>query len=271
MCQSAPSYLPKVLDKIVSQPYCQLKEGTFLFERLKSAVCHAPVSSLEYLFYEYRITDKMDLSDISDLFQKLSPQCYLSFVMFINNLCPGKLMFMEEKIRELLTCPLEHVLETGQIPLTGQNRIMQALIKLKKSTFIEEVSGLDFPIPFDPCEVINHIDYYLKESDILADLPEFMTVYFSPEQVNPIAFQVESHKLNPFGKKFIEKLLNEERQNMIKNSLKTFISSYPVKLYTKQAFAIYVTLGKAIPWAEHPFILRLIINSYWEHKVHGTT
>lgn len=268
MCQPDPYYIGKVVDGIINQPSEYFMENDFLFEKIKLIIRQIPVSSLVYLFDKYRITEKLPPAEVTRIFQKLSPYCYLSFAMFVNNLCAGKLMFMEKDIRRVLITSLEFALESHQIPLTGQNRVMQALLRLRNSTLPEEIQELKLTIPFDPGEVLSNIDCFLKNADALADLPEFSSIYFSKEQIRPIGSQLENHRLNPFGKKYIQQLVNNdtEIQKIIKRQLIKFINLYPFRFYTKQAFAVYITLGKTIPWENHPFIIRLIANSYWEQK-----
>lgn len=261
MCQHRSVPISKIMDSIISQRPEVFNEGNMLVERLKTRIRQAPVTSLEYLFHQYRVTDKLTVQELTNLFHCISPECYLSYVMFINSLCPGKLMLLETDVKNLLVSSLEFALENCSVPLTGQNRIMQALVRLRQTGLPEEIQNLNLALTFDPCEVINNLDYYLKDADILADLPEFAEIYFPAEKVQPIALQLENYRLNPFGKNYIARLMDANQQETIKNQLEHFIKNFPVKQYTKQAFAVLMTLGRLIPWESHPFILRLVANS----------
>ncbi|MGI6066095.1 MAG: hypothetical protein ACOYI2_06340 [Bacillota bacterium] len=267
MCQYRSVPISQIMDNIISQRPEVFNKGNMLLERLKARIRQAPVTSLEYLFYQYRVTDKLTDQELTNLFHRIAPECYLSYVMFINSLCPGKLMLLETQVKNLLVSSLESALENCSVPLTGQNRIMQALVRLRQTGLPEEIQNLNLTLTFDPCEVINNLDYYLQDADTLADLPEFAEIYFPPEKIHPIALQLENYRLNPFGKKYIAHLIDTKVQETIKKTLEHFIENFPVKQCTKQAFAVLMTLGRLIPWEKHPFILRLVANSYWEQKV----
>jgi len=91
-----------------------------MFERLKSVIRQNPLASLEYLFWQYRITDKTNLLQVKRLFQELPSDCYLSYVLFINNLCPGKLVALEKNISDILISSLEYAVENCKIRRISQ-------------------------------------------------------------------------------------------------------------------------------------------------------
>lgn len=268
MCQVFnQDQLHKLLDGLVVQPEKYIIPNKFLYERLKSIIRRHPHASLEYIFYQYQLNKKIHYTELLALFQKLSSECYISYVMFINNLCPGKIFFLSDEVRRVLTSSLEHIIESNKVPITGQNRIMQALYRMKQSRLTKEMLDIRFSLSFPASEVLDNIDYFLNCADTIADLPEFVEIYFPEEDIMPLGPQLENYKLNPFGLKYIKHLITTDKKQQIRKKIKHFIQVYPVEFYAKQAFAVYITLGTSIPWDQHPFFLRIVANSYWEAKI----
>jgi hypothetical protein len=123
---------------------------------------------------------------------------------------------------------------------------------------------------FNSEEIVENITTYLKDSEILADLACFSKIYFSKQELAPIENQLQTKSFNKFTQQFINnKLLTPTKKEMILNKLQEFIAEYPLRNQAKQAYAIYLTLGKSIPWKKHPFIKRLLINSHLETRVNN--
>ncbi|HWJ03337.1 MAG TPA: hypothetical protein VNU93_06620 [Verrucomicrobiae bacterium] len=156
------------------------------------------------------------------------------------------------------------------LPTQEKAALAQVLGRLRVITnehkIVGKSSGPD--LPFLPQEVAWNLPMYLKPASILADYPEFKHMYFLSSEILPLAFDLENYKLSPRGEQYLESLLHETRQEAFKANLLNFAQNFPLVLQAKWAYAVYISLARG-GWCQHPFVRRLLANSYWEAKATG--
>jgi hypothetical protein len=123
-------------------------------------------------------------------------------------------------------------------------------------------------LPFLPHEVAWNLAMYLTPAAKLADYPQFTHVHFLPTELIPLAFDLENYKLSPFNERYLETLLHDTRKSAIKACLLNFAQTFPLVLQGKWAYAVYLSLDHG-EWCKHPFVRRLLANSYWEARLNG--
>ncbi|MDA8441599.1 MAG: hypothetical protein M0Z55_04410 [Peptococcaceae bacterium] len=147
------------------------------------------------------------------------------------------------------------------------NQVLARLRSVASAAKINIHSG-DLNLPFLPQEVAWNLTLYFTPSVILADYPEFKHLYFLPAELIPLALELENYKLSPRSNLYLKKLLHATRKSAIETSLLNFAQTFPLILHAKWAYAIYLSLAQGEVSA-HPFVLRLLTNSYWEAKAAG--
>ncbi|MDH7576353.1 MAG: hypothetical protein QHH75_00755 [Bacillota bacterium] len=115
--------------------------------------------------------------------------------------------------------------------------------------------------------MIANLPFYLEKADLLAELPQFSSIYFTTDELSCFLNSLQSYRLTQENEASLEKLLSAPRKKQILNELFHFTRTFPLIRNAKQAFAIYISLGEIIPWTRHPFMRRLLAVSYQEAKV----
>lgn len=93
-------------------------------------------------------------------------------------------------------------------------------------------------------------------------------MYFLPSEILPLAFDLENYQLTPRGERYFNDLLHETRRSAFRINLLNFAQTFPLILQAKWAYAVYISLEKN-EWGKHPFVRRLLANSYWEARACG--
>ncbi len=126
-------------------------------------------------------------------------------------------------------------------------------------------------LPFRPEDVLVNLSSYLKKADVLAELPQFLPVIFTTDELKCFKTLLSTYHFTEDDEIVLEKLLVTARKKHILQTLKHFVLTYPIEDYTKKAFAIYISLGEIVPWAKHSFVRRLLVVSYQESRVLAIT
>ncbi len=162
---------------------------------------------------------------------------------------------------------LDHVHKLPPAKAAQLDRILRQLRSVSASRIIPRELN-DLNLPFLPHEVAWNLAMYLTPAQKLADYPQFSHVYFLPIELVPLAFDLENYNLSPFNENYLETLLHSTRKGAIKACLLNFAQTFPLVLQAKWAYAVYLSLDQG-QWSKHPFIRRLLANSYWEARLKG--
>lgn len=237
--------------------------------RFRQLVNKYPQLVLDALFFDcYQLIP--GLSRFSQLRSFLAPQAsyiYPGIFFYVKNLHPLKgsdgcdrHSLIVREARNLCREIVIMVLRDTSVPLGKRKQLHQALYSLKVAP--EELDN----VLIDDHEVLANIHQYLDKADLLAELPQFQSVYFTSDEL--IAFHThQPYQFSPDFELQLEKLLSPLRKRNILQILQQFIRSYPLPFLANQAFAVYISLGEVIPWHQHSFIKRLLIVSYQELMV----
>ncbi len=236
-----------------------------------------PVKVLETLFFQYYWRQEaVSHSTLKAFLLKTAPYIYPAIIKFSislersyvlasleRNFFTEQIRFISQ-VRNMIREPLE-ILCVDKHPGTAKAR---HVLKIMKHTdnMVQQLRD-NLRIPFEFVHVFEDIEHHLKEANQIADLQCFKCAYFDYEQLKHHAMDLEKNHLSPFFISYLEQLLTPAKKEQIKQVLKYLIEYHQIPQQGKQAFALYMTLGDHTPWQKHPFILRLVYNSYWYNKV----
>jgi len=236
-----------------------------------------PVKVLETLFFQYYWRQEAVChSTLKSFLIKTAPTIYPAMIKFSINLersyvlaCLEKNFFTQQirfisQVRNMIREPLERLCADNH-PSTA--KVRHVLKNMKHTDNMVQQLRENLRIPFEFVHVFEDIEHHLIEADQIADLQCFKCAYFDYEQLKHHAMDLEKNHLTPFFISYLEQLLTPAKKEQIKQVLKYLIEHYQIKQQGKQAFALYLTLDDHTPWQKNPFILRLVYNSYWHHKV----
>lgn len=125
--------------------------------------------------------------------------------------------------------------------------------------------------PFSIDYIQENLAKFLEDAEVLADLPESQTVFFSPEEIKPLSADLQRYCLPPLSRRYVQNLFYPERREAILSILAYIAKNYPILGTCRQAYAIMLSLEKENLWCNNPFCLRLIANRYWDYQVSQTT
>ncbi|KXS43803.1 MAG: hypothetical protein AWU54_915 [Candidatus Frackibacter sp. T328-2] len=271
-----------IFDSLYNQPMNEIEENNFYLLKLEKLIKNNPKETLNYLFFNYYYPRRKDLNleKFERILRLVIDRTYLQVINYINYLEEPYKNALEnfdqyqllckfiKKIRSKLRRLLEEMLYDEETPRAVKGVIKNGIYKMAKFDAYAKRKLQTAEHEFDSEEIVNNITEYLQDSEALADLAYFSQLYFSQSKIKPIENQLQTKSLNKFTQQFLKKqLLNPHKKEKILNRLKKFIDEYPLREQAKQAYAIYLTLGKSIPWEKHPFIKRLLINSHLEARV----
>ena len=120
---------------------------------------------------------------------------------------------------------------------------------------------------FPPLEIQEHLVQFLHMSDILADLPEFEVVSFSPAEISPLALDLTRFRLTPHSRRYIQNLFHPVRREAILSVLAHIAKLYPLIPTCRKAYALMLSLDNPDNWGRHPFCLRLVANRFWDYRL----
>lgn len=151
--------------------------------------------------------------------------------------------------------------------LRSLNHVLQQLRQLaaKKSL---PVDSTELNLPFLAQEVAWNLSLYIEAAPVLADYPEFRHMYFLPSELIPLCFDLENYKLSTDSEGYLQTLLHDTRKSAFRANLLNFAQTFPLILQSKWAYALYISLEQA-EWHKHPFVRRILANSYWEARADG--
>ena len=181
----------------------------------------------------------------------------------------GQLLFSLLPQWEYLACDgnvalgkLIRLLENSRIsPILHEDKILRSnLIRLR---ILAETSG---HFPFSPLSIQENLTDFLTDSEILADLPLLEVIYFSAEEILPLAGELEQYKLSPLSRRYVQNLFHAERREAILTTLAYLSKNYPLLGTSRQAYALMLSLDDIDQWSQHLFCLRLLANRFWEYR-----
>lgn len=181
----------------------------------------------------------------------------------------GQLLFSLLPQWEYLACDgnealgkLIRLLENCRIsPIFHEDKILRSnLIRLR---ILAETSG---HFPFSPVSIQENLTDFLANLEVLADLPLLEVIYFSAEEILPLASELEQYKLSLLSRRYVQNLFHAERREAILTALAYLSKNYPLLETSRQAYAIMLSLDDIDRWSEHPFCLRLLANRFWEYR-----
>lgn len=248
------------------------QERQWLSARFRQMVNNQPQAILDALFFNcYQETPS--LSRFSQLRHFLVPHAsyiYPGVASYAKHLqsspvtsedCIRQVLILREArflCREIVTL----VLSDAVIPFTRRKVLHQSLQWLK--VVPESLANSHI----DQDEVLANIHRYLSRSDLLAELPQFQAIYFTGDELSHLS-GLQIYRSTPDLESQLERVLIPLRKRDILKVLQQFIQTCPLPLHTKQAFAVYISLGEVIPWHRHSFIKRLLAVSFQEAKVYA--
>ena len=273
-----------ILTSIYNEPFSQLEDNNFYLLRFEQLIKNDPQATFNHLFFSYYYPrrQKLKLEKFEKILRLLIDDIYLQVISYLNYLQEPYQKALEnlaqyqelcnfiKNLRGKLRRLLEEMLRDNRTPRAVKGVVKNGLHKaVKVDTYAQrklETADRDF----DGEEVAANLDTYLENSQALADLAYFNNLYFTKQELAPIQNQLKNKSFNQFTEEFLKKeLLTANKKEKISNKLKEFIDEYPLYKLVKQAYAIYLTLGKVIPWEKHPFIKRLVFNSHLEAKLNS--
>lgn len=151
-------------------------------------------------------------------------------------------------------------------PLLTEDAMLRPV--LQRIRILASTPGL---FPFSADYIQENLPRFLDSAEVLADLPELQTVYFSPEEINPLSQDLSRYRISPLSRRYIQNLLHPERREAILSVLANIAKNYPLLGTCRQAYAVILTLEKPELWSQNPFCLRLIANRYWEQQATETS
>ncbi|SJZ93339.1 hypothetical protein [Selenihalanaerobacter shriftii] len=271
-----------IFDSLYNQPLSELQENNFHLLKFEQLLKKKPKETLNYLFFSYYYPQRNELKieKIENILRLIIDKTYLQIISYMNYLEEPYKTALEnfdqyqdlcnfvKRIRSKLRRLIEELLWDEDLPRAVKGVIKNGIYKIAKFDAYAKRKLETAESEFDSEEIVENITTYLKDSEVLADLAYFKELYFSPNQLTPIKSQLQLRSFNEFAYKFLkEELLTPSIKEKIIDQLNKFINEYPLRDQAKQAYAIYLTLGKAIPWEKHPFIRRIVVNSHLEAKV----
>ncbi|MDW7674281.1 MAG: hypothetical protein SCK28_07095 [Bacillota bacterium] len=250
----------------------------FSTNRLKQQLARFPKEAFAELLLNYYAADqKVNGYLLEKRLFPLAKDIYLGLIIFIDIFEQVYLTENKEKskvdqglpyLRRFCRAMLLTAMKEEDLPLTGRKRIETALKRMIINDHLVHQLKLMKELPFDGQEVLLKLKNYLQDADVIADLPDFSQSYFSKEEIEPIWHDLENWTLNKFSRKYITSLLSDKKKQQIRRNLQQVIYKHPVISQAKQAYAIYLTLDMTgYDWVDHPFIRRIIGNSFLESKV----
>lgn len=146
-------------------------------------------------------------------------------------------------------------------PIRHEDQFIRSnLLRLR---ILAETSG---PFPFSPLSIRENLLTFLSGSEVLADLPQFEVISFSPAEITPLASELERYKLSPISRRYVQNLFYRERREAILSVLAYLTKNYPLLGTCRQAYAVMLSLDEIDKWNRHPFCLRLLANRFWEYR-----
>ncbi|MBO8169820.1 MAG: hypothetical protein H0Z35_11645 [Thermoanaerobacteraceae bacterium] len=256
------------------------KTSNFALYRFYHLVEQHPVQVLEVLFFQYYWRNQaVDYLTLKRFLKKHAPAIYPAILKFTVHLERSYLLACLDKkffsVQVRFLGQLRHLIKDILTNLQGRSyvnttKIAVTLRNMKHTDDMVLQLKENVKVPFECVLVLENMEPYLRNADSLADLPQFRCVYFAFNDLKNFAMQIENNNWSPFLYKHLEQLLTAEKREQIRQVLKHLIENHTVPGQVKQAFVLYMTLPDDIPWHKHPFIKRLVYNSYWYGKVHNT-
>lgn len=155
----------------------------------------------------------------------------------------------------------------AQKPLNFSNNEKMIQANLLRIRILASTPGV---ISFPMLEIQEHLFQFLKSADTLADLPEFNAVSFSEHEINPLSADLTRFRLTPHSRRYIQNLFHSERREAILSILAHIAKNYPLLSFSRQAYALMLSLDNPDIWGNHPFCVRLIANRFWDTKLKKT-
>jgi len=165
---------------------------------------------------------------------------------------------------EVLAALIQFMAGKSHIFIKNEKMIQANLLRIR---ILASTPGI---ISFPALEIQEHLVQFLRESDILADLPELEVVSFSENEIKPLSSDLTRFRLTPHSRRYIQNLFHSERREAILSVLAHITKNYPLISTCRQAYALMLSLDNPDIWGNHPFCVRLIANRFWDSKLTET-
>ncbi|HHW42002.1 MAG TPA: hypothetical protein GXX19_12825 [Syntrophomonadaceae bacterium] len=248
---------------------------TFLQSRWRDFVNANPVETLDATFFNMYQNHPtlLTFSQLRSFFLPQVPHILNGLIPYIQHLGDSRnqgfdsepIHFVTREVRCLCREAMLYALNNPKTSPQTRANLLRALNLLRITQFNYE------NLSFGPEEVLVNLPFYLKKADVLAELPQFLPVIFTTDELKCFKTPLSTYHFTEDDEIVLEKLLVTARKKHILQTLKHFVLTYPIEDYTKKAFAIYISLGEIVPWAKHSFIRRLLAVSYQESRVLAIT
>lgn len=159
-----------------------------------------------------------------------------------------------------------HQLERIKLsPISKEDEMLKPV--LQRIRILASTPGF---FPFSVDYIQENLSKFLECAEVIADLPEVQTIFFSTEEIAPLSNDLINYNVPPLSRRYIQNLLFPERREAILSVLAFIAKNYPLLGMCRQAYAIMLSLEKADLWSLNPFCLRLIANRSWDLQVEQT-
>ena len=188
----------------------------------------------------------------SNLSPSLMPWIPALFPIWENQACHGS-----ELLTDLLDLLSEHRLSYKE----ADDQILRS--DLLRIRILASTPG---SFPFSPITIQERLLQYLPSADVLADLPELDIIYFSKEELVPLAEDLSNYYLTPHSRRYLQNLFFPERRQAILIILAYIAKTYPLLETCRLAYALMLSLNDPAIWGQHLFCQRLIVNRFWDYR-----
>jgi|GEM_PF-1629154 len=244
---------------------------TFLRARWQDFVNTDPMQTLDATFFNMYLNHPalLTFKQLRSFFLPQVPHILDGMISYIQHLRNDRnqdfdsepIHFVAREVRCLCREAILYALNDPKTAYQTRVNLLRALNSLRITQFNYE------NLPFSPEEVLVNLPSYLKKADVLAELPQFLPVIFTTDELKCFKTSLSSYHFTEDDEIVLEKLLVTARKKHILQTLKHFVLTYPIEDYTKKAFSVYISLGEIVPWAKHSFIRRLLAVGYQESRV----
>lgn len=162
---------------------------------------------------------------------------------------------------EVLAQIIQQLEQTRLSPLQTEDELLRPV--LQRIRLLASTPGL---FPFSADYIQENLPRFLDSAEILADLPELQTIYFSSEEIEPLSRDLSHYHLSPLSRRYVQNLFHSDRREAVLTVLANIAKNYPLLSICRQAYSMMLTLEKPELWSQNPFCLRLIANRYWEKR-----
>ncbi|TGE33668.1 hypothetical protein [Desulfosporosinus sp. Sb-LF] len=162
---------------------------------------------------------------------------------------------------EILATLIQYMTQHSLSYMKNEEMIQANLLRIR---ILASTPGI---FSFPPFEIQEHLVRFLQSSEVLADLPALEVVFFSMDEISPLASDLKRLRLTPHSRRYIQNLFHPERREAILSVLAHIAKVYPLISTCRKAYALMLSLDNPDIWGTHPFCLRLIANRFWDYEL----